>query len=82
MRIDTEVMRILKGGGTEVRKNEKGTLYYDVHANDGTTFPKGTEVTFEGSQEELMQAYMGGVVPVVLPNGELRDLEPGCRRLV
>jgi len=58
------------------RRLQSGSLLFDCHAEDGTVYPEGTRVKFEGSIDALMNAHDDGVVPVLLPNGEERGLEP------
>lgn len=55
-----------------------GGLIYSCWNEDGTKeYPPGTEVVFEGSLDELMRQYMGGVIEDVrLPDGSYKRLEP------
>jgi hypothetical protein len=56
-----------------------GFLNFAVTANDGTTYPKETEVKYYGDIESLAYSviYDGGM-EITLPNGEVRKVEPDC----
>lgn len=78
--IDTSYFekRMAKMTEDEVYGEQTGTLIYSCWDEEGTKeYPAGTEVFFEGSVEELMRQYMGGLIEDVrLPDGSYRRLEP------
>jgi len=79
MRIEKRVRQILtKLTEDETYGEQTGGLIYPTTSEEsGKEFPAGTEVVFEGSIEELMRQYMGGLIEDVrLPDGSYKRLEP------
>lgn len=70
--------RVGKMTEDEIYGEQTGTLIHPCWDEEGTKeYPPGTEVVFEGSIEELMRQYMGGLIEDVrLPDGSYRRLEP------